>query len=120
MPKQQFLSTRAYSAAYISFLFIIGSGLGALALLVNQQFHVSISVASLFSPTGAQLSVAGFRLKHWVTGLLIAIIGAGMFLKRSKMATINELGLVFIGIGFVLTADEYLDVKRFILTGQYP
>ena len=108
MPKQQFLSTRAYSAAYISFLFIIGSGLGALALVVNQQFHVSISVASLFSPTGARVVVGGVRIKHWMLGILLMILATGMILKDSKSAPIKEFGILILGTGAVLFGDELI------------
>lgn len=102
------LNTKTYSYAYTIFLFIIGGGIASIALLFNQQFHVSISVASLFSPTGARVTVGGVRIKHWMIGVLLMVFALAMVLKSSKSANLKELGVLILGSGAVLFGDELI------------
>ncbi|MCJ7617353.1 MAG: hypothetical protein MUO43_12540 [Desulfobacterales bacterium] len=101
------------------YLVVIGAVLGYLSLSLNQLIPFQFSIASLLSPTGAQVTIAGLRIKHWVSGIFVAVLGF-MSYKSSKNATLKDIGLVMVSFGAFLVFDEYTDVLRFITTGRYP
>lgn len=103
-----------------SFIFlVVGALIAGLSLMANQQFPgTALSLASALSPTGAQVSVGGFRVKHWVPGFFLSVCAFMLFsLKPSLM---KQIGLTLFGIGAVLMIDEKEDILRFVTTGAYP
>lgn len=57
---------------------------------------------SIFSPQGAEVYVHGFRIKHWLIGVILLIIGGMIFPYR------REVSGFFMGFGTVLLFDELL------------
>lgn len=98
---------------------MIGVVLGYISLSMNQFMPYHFDIASLVSPTGAQFTIYGFRIKHWVSGAFVGIIGL-MSYTQTKSTTLRQIGLVVVGFGSFLVFDEYMDVYRFITTGAYP
>lgn len=102
-----------------SHLLMLGVVLGYLSLSMNQFIPYHFDIASLISPTGAQFIIYGFRIKHWISGAFVGIIGLMSYIQV-KNTTLRQIGLVAIGFGGFLVFDEYMDVFRFITTGVYP
>lgn len=90
------------------------------SLLINQEFHVTLSLASMLSPTGAKVTVGGFRVKHWVVGAIIGIVGVLAYFIEDKHTTTKAVGMLMIGAGILLVLDEYETIINTITTGQYP
>lgn len=101
-------------------LFILGTGVAYFSLIINQQFSISMNIASILSPTGAQVSVSGFRIKHWVVGVFFVFISTLISSSTKKYDLAKQSSFVMLGIGTMLIIDEYDAVTRFIKTGIYP
>lgn len=113
------------SPAYPAFLYSISLiGLGVVVAMVllflNQQFPIKMNIASLLSPTGAQATIAGLRIKHWLEGVIISILGVALARMETKKPLIKEMGFVLVGLGGFFIFDEYEAVFKTITTGVYP
>lgn len=102
------------------FLFGIGALIGGASLIFNQYFGVSMTVASLLSPTGAQTTIYGLRIKHWAVGLSLIFLGVIINKSQKKYDIIKQISFVVLGIGFLLMIDEYEAIYNTITTGIYP
>ncbi len=102
------------------YLIVIGIAIGWQSLSLNQLLPYQFSIASLISPTGAQVSVYGFRIKHWIVGLSIGIFGILSYYTQSKKSPLKQICLVMLGTGMFLIVDEYEAVIKFLTTGVYP
>ena len=101
-------------------LFGIGISLGIASLFFNQYFAIDLNIASLLSPTGAQTTVYGLRIKHWVVGVGVCLLGFMLTTSTKKYDLLKQASFVILGIGALLIVDEYEAVYRFITTGVYP
>lgn len=101
-------------------LFGIGIALGIALLVFNQYFAISVNIASLLSPTGAQTTLYGLRIKHWVVGMGVCFLGLMMTTSTKKNNLVKQISFIILGIGTLLIIDEYEAVWRFITTGTYP
>ncbi len=96
--------------------FGIGVMLAVLGLSLNQQFPFQIQLASLLSPTGAQVTLAGWRIKHWLVGFVIIFFSIFIILDRNT----EKLGIIALGAGTALVVDEWQDILRIMNGGSYP
>ena len=101
-------------------LLVIGMGIAYGSLLINQQFPITLSLASMLSPTGAKVLVGGFRIKHWLVGVIVLVGGILAYFTEDKHSLTKQIGTVLIGIGTLLIIDEPESIIRTITTGQYP
>lgn len=101
-------------------LLVIGMVIAYGSLLVNQEFQVTLSLASMLSPTGAKVSVGGFRIKHWLVGIIVGFIGILAYFTENKHTPTKAFGIIMTGAGVLLILDEYEAIIRTITTGQYP
>lgn len=102
------------------YLVIIGMSLSWIALSINQLIPYQFNLASLVSPTGAQVTVAGFRIKHWIVGVILAVLAYITYTLSSKKSPFKTISPVMTGAGIFLVIDEYEAVMKFITTGAYP
>lgn len=105
---------------YVGSLLFLGVVLAWLSLSINQQFPVQLHLASMLSPAGAQVSISGARIKHWLVGVVLSILAVGVYMMNSKKTVFKDVGTVMFGVGFTLVFDEYEDVIHFMATGTYP
>lgn len=92
--------------------FIIGALVTILALILNQQFPITLSIASILTPTGAKLTISGIHIKHWIIGFVI-LIPSILFMQKSP-----KVSSLFSAIGLILIIDEIGDIIKFITTGN--
>ena len=85
--------------------FILGVVIGIIALMMWNAIgeYVYALPYSLLSPSGPEVYVLGFRIKHWIIGLASMTIGGILLLNRNQ-----TLGGLLIGFGLVLFLDELL------------
>lgn len=102
------------------FLIVVGLVIGWVSLSLNQLFPYQYSIASLVSPTGAQVTLGGFRIKHWVVGIFLSGFAFLSYTTSPKKSLLKQAGLVILGSGIFLVVDEYEAVFRFVSTGAYP
>lgn len=102
------------------YLVVIGLCIGWISLSVNQLLPYQFSIASLISPTGAQVTVGGFRIKHWIVGIFLTVFAFLSYITAPKKSLLKSAGLVMVGTGVFLIVDEYEAVIRFLTTGVYP
>lgn len=101
-------------------LFSTGAIISAGMLVINSYFPVKLALGSLLSPTGAQFTLMGFRIKHWVTGILIIILSLAITFSKSENIIVHQIGYTMLGAGAFLVVDEYEAVWRTLTTGEYP
>ncbi len=101
-------------------LFGIGALIGGASLIFNQYFAVSVNIASLLSPTGAQTTIYGLRIKHWTVGLSLIFLGAIINNSTKKYDLPKQISFIIFGIGALLMIDEYEAIWNTITTGVYP
>lgn len=101
-------------------LLVIGMGVAWVSLLVNQEYQVTLSLASMLSPTGAKVLVGGFRIKHWLVGVIVGVVGVLAYFTENKHTTTKAFGVIMTGAGILLILDEYEAVIKTITTGRYP
>ncbi len=101
-------------------LFGIGALIGAISLIFNQYFGISMNIASLLSPTGAQTTIYGLRIKHWTVGLSLIFLGAIINNSTKKYDLPKQISFIVLGIGALLMIDEYEAIWNTITTGVYP
>lgn len=108
------------SIIYYGALILTGFLFAAFMLQVNQLFPIKVHLASLLSPTGAQVTVSGARIKHWVVGIFVLIFGVAVYFKNRTTPWLRDIGVSISSSGQFLILDEYKDVWRFITERQYP
>ena len=101
-------------------LTLAGIVIAITGLAINQQFPVMLAIGSLVSPTGAQVTLSGLRIKHWLTGIIIGIVAIYLYSRSDKNKTFRNISYIMFGAGGFLIFDEYMDILRFVTTGQYP
>ena len=101
-------------------LFSTGAIISAGILMLNSNFPVKLALGSMLSPTGAQFTFLGLRIKHWLTGILIIIFSLAITFSKSENIFIHQIGYTMLGAGAFLVADEYEAVWRTLTTGEYP
>lgn len=101
-------------------LLVIGMGIAYISLLVNQEFQVTLSLASILSPTGAKVAIGGFRIKHWLVGMIVGVIGIMAYFTEENHNATKAIGMLMAGAGLLLVFDEYEAIIKTITTGQYP
>lgn len=56
---------------------------------------------SLLAPTGAEIVVFGFRIKHWMVGL-------GLIVCSAALVSFKKISAFLFGVGIALILDEIL------------
>ncbi len=82
--------------------FFMGFALGLILLIIWGSLPGTVYQLSALSPHGPQVYVSGFRIKHWMVGVVLTIVG--LLLSRTH----NWSGWSLTGFGVILVLDELL------------
>ena len=82
---------------------ISGMIIAAISLVIWNMLGSQVYAFSLLSPSGPEVYILGFRIKHWIIGLASALIGTILCSKKCYI-----LSGLLIGFGLILLLDELL------------
>jgi len=82
---------------------VLGAVIAILSLMIWNMLGSQVYAFSLLSPSGPEVYILGFRIKHWIIGLASTLIGTILYSK--KCYTLSGL---LIGFGLILLLDELL------------
>ena len=82
---------------------ISGMLIAAISLVIWNMLGSQVYAFSLLSPSGPEVYILGFRIKHWIIGLASMIAGAILYLRR-----IYTISGFLIGFGMILFLDELI------------
>ena len=92
-----------------SFLLALISGavIAILSLIVWNMLGSQVYAFSLLSPSGPEVYILGFRIKHWIIGLASALIGTILYSKKCYILSGLLIGFGLILLDELLTGDLY-------------